>query len=263
MSYFSYHDHQHIAKRHAGSIEHDSELQLIYDKFYELHTALYSRLRDLNYDLHAGAGTATPISSFSVVNPNQTENLSLIYGRSREQALLVERLMGRERNAANSNVDICRHPVIELRLTPEHFVVELIVSPDAWWDQQNLVAKLGIARHRDTFRTLLQRLDGDFCIGFWSGEGLSDMHVTTRQLARGNYANEWMSTFGDGQDWLRVGMWYPPEAPELSARNILRELLTRVGGLYSIYNFLLWTSNNDFHAFYNRFGMRTPNMHLS
>lgn len=263
MHYFTSEDHQRLACHNPGSAQSDYDIQLVYDKFFELHTALYGRLRDLNYDLHSGAHGVPPVSSYSLVGANASETLALIYARSREQALLVERMMGRERNHAHTQVELGRHPAIELRLTPDHFVIELIVSPDAWWDQQNLIGKLGIQRHRDSFRSLLQRMEGDFRLGFWSGEDLSDMHLTTRQLVRGNYLNEWMSTFADGQDWLRMGMWYAPEAPELETSHILRELVTRVGGLYSVYDFLLWTSNNDFHPFYQKLAVGASSARFS
>ena len=164
--------------------------------------------------------------------------------------MLVERLMGRDGSDMSANVDIYRHPVIELRITPENFAIELIMSPLAWWDQRNLIGKLSVDRHHETLRGFLQHIDGDYRFGFWDGTELSDMHLTSRQLLRGNILNEWMSTFADGQDWLRVGVWYEPEDPALSTENILNETVQRVVALYKLYNFMLWTSNNNFQSFY-------------
>jgi hypothetical protein len=147
-------------------------------------------------------------------------------------------------------VDVNRHPVVELRLTPEHFTAELVLAPSAWWDQRNLIGKLSVSRHRETFRSLLQRMDGDYRFGFWDGIHLSDVHLTNRQLLRGSILEEWMSTFSDGQDWLRVGVWYEPEHPNLNAGTILSEITQRFSALYGLYNFMLWTSNNNFHSFY-------------
>jgi hypothetical protein len=104
-------------------------------------------------------------------------------------------------------------------------------------------------------------MDGDYCFGFWDGTQLSDMHLTTRQLVRGTYLNEWLSTFADGQDYLRIGAWYPLEDAALETNHILSELVHRVGALYSVYNFMLWTSNNDFHSFYNKISPRTAGLH--
>ena len=50
--------------------------------------------------------------------------------------------MGKESGAQTGDVDTYRHPVIELRLTPDQFAIELILSPYAWLDQQNLIGKL-------------------------------------------------------------------------------------------------------------------------
>jgi hypothetical protein len=251
MTYFTQQDHESLALRGVATAEADNARQLVYDKFVELHRILHTRLRDHNYDLHAGHQSTSVLFGGSVAG-SKVDNLVLPYLRSTEQALVVERMMGRDRHALKSDVQISRHPVIELRLTPNHFSVELVVSPEAWLDQQNLIGKLGIQRHREAFRSTLQRMDGDFRLGFWSGCELSDMHLTTRQLSRGNNLQEWMSTFCDGQDWLRVGVWYTPEAPQLDTSRILRELTDRIGALYRVYTFLTWTSNNDFLSFYGK-----------
>jgi hypothetical protein len=178
--------------------------------------------------------------------------LTLPYLRSKEQGILVERLMGRD----NSDVsgDIYRHPVNELRITPENFAIELIMSPLSWWDQRNLIGKLAVARHRENMRGVLQRIDGDYRFGFWDGTHLSDMHLTSRQLLRGNILDEWMSTFSDGQDWLRVGVWYEPDDPALNDDRILSEVVGRVVALEKLYTFMLWTSNNNFQSFYRKTG---------
>ena len=263
MTYFTYQDHASLAPHSSNSVNGDNDRQLVYDKFSELHRALHGRLRDHSYDLHASNSNAPVLVDGSVTGPCYGQTLVLPYLRSREHALVVERMMGRDRQTLKTDVQLSRHPVIELRLTPAHFSVELVVSPEAWLDQQNLVGKLGIQRHRETFRGLLQRTDGDFRLGFWSGSELSDMHLTTRQLSRGNNLQEWMSTFADGQDWLRMGIWYAPEAPELDTQHILRELVDRIGALYRVYNFLLWTSNNDFLSFYGKGYQRPANVRLA
>src|SRR5690606_9285567 len=174
------------------------------------------------------------------------------YFRCYEQARLVEGLMGFEQAGGDHEAQPSRHPVIEVRLTPEHFVVELVLSPAAWWDQQNFIGKIDLQRHRDGLRRLLYRLDGDYRFGYWSGAHLSDMHLTTWQLLHGRVLEEWIDTFADGQDWLRLGVWYEPESPALSADYIAHETATRIGELYNVYDFLLWTSNNNYHDFYHK-----------
>ncbi len=260
MTYFSLKDHQSLAFR-AGSLTSDDDAQLTYDKLLELHHSLHRRLRDHNYDLHPHWNRASIVTSGSVTAANEAETLTLSYFRSQEQATLVERLMGRDRLDRPVEVEMYRHPVVELRLTPNHFAVELVLTPDAWWDQQNFIGKLAIPRHRETLRQIMQRMDGDFNFGFWDGADLSDMHLTTKQLARSAYMTEWMNTFCDGQDWLRLGMWYTPEDERLDTTRIVSELARRVGALYSVYTFLLWTSNNDFHNFYHKSSIKTPSIH--
>jgi hypothetical protein len=251
MTLFTGEDHQALITT-SDNTSNTESLQRVYNKFNELHQALYRRLREHHYDLHPHWVKAEIIGQQSASAPNAHGAMVLPYFRSKEQVYLVERLMGRERVDTFTEIEFYRHPVIELRLTPEHFTIELILSPMAWWDQQNFVGKIGISRHRETFRTLLQRMPGEYLFGFWDGVELSDMHLTTHQLVRANHLHEWMSTFAEGQDYLRLGMWYTPGDPALDASRIVPEIAQRIGALYSLYNFLLWTSNNDFHSFYQK-----------
>jgi hypothetical protein len=246
MTYFTLADHQTLTSKN------DAALQTVYDKFSELHNVLYRRLRDLNYDIHPHLQQSSVISSQSATCLNESNCLTLSYMRSQEQVQLVERLMGRDGINWHERGDVYRHPVIELRLTPEHFAVELVMSPYAWWDQQNFVGKLYVPRHRDAFRSILQRMEGEFRFGFWDGADLHDMHLTTQQLLRSKHLIDWTSTFADGQDWLRIGVWYDVEDPALAAGGIVNEIVTHMAGLYNLYTFTLWTSNNDFHPFYHR-----------
>jgi hypothetical protein len=165
---------------------------------------------------------------------------------------MVERLMGKEQIGHAGEIDTYRHPVIELRLTPEHFTIELLLSPAAWWDQQNFIGKLELPAHRVHLRAVMTGMERDFCSGFWQGVQLGDMHLTNAELLRGRILDEWMDTFADGQDWLRMGKWYDPSDPALDADHILGEVFTRINALYSLYTFLLWTSNNNFQAFYEK-----------
>lgn len=261
MSYFTRADHAALSPAFAHSAEADAQLQLAHDKLLELHRSLYRRFRDHGFDLHPHWERAALISARSVAAPGSADTLTLTYFRSQQQAQLVERLMGRDRADWKASVTLARHPVVELRLTPRALAIELIVSPQAWWDQQNFVGKMGVQRHREALRAMLQRVDGDFRIGFWAGTDLDEMHVLARQIVRGNYLNEWMGTFAEGQDWLRVGAWYEVEDPALDTSRIVTELLGRVSALYSLYTFLAWSSNNDYHSVYQKISLRAPGLH--
>ncbi|MAS37078.1 MAG: hypothetical protein CL610_23970 [Anaerolineaceae bacterium] len=248
MSYFTFEDHN-LVGADTGSITRTD----VYQKFLNLHDNLRDKLRCQDYDLHGHPQKARALSTVSTTataEPNQT--LSLAYFRPYEQARMVESQMGLEINPGETGIEPQRHPVIELRLAPDYFAIELVVSPNAWWDQINFISKIDLQRHRETLRRTLYRLDADYRFGFWGGENLSDMHLTIWQLLHGRVLDEWMDTFADSQDWLRLGVWYEPESPQLSADYIIHEAATRIGELYKLYDFMLWTSNNDYHQFYQK-----------
>jgi len=242
LPYFSAQDH--------SDLRSPMQSDLLLDKCAELQKALARRVRELAWDLHPYWERPHMVVGRCAAAPGACASISLPFLRSKEQAIAIERMMGRDGVSAPSSVDWRRHPVIELRITPEHVAIELVLSPTAWWDQRNLVGKVSVARHRDTLQSILAQMGGDFRFGFWDGESLSDAHLTSRQLARSGALHELMSTFGDGQDWLRVGVWYAPEDARLSSGTLVGELGSRLAALYPLYAYLLWTSSNNFHSFH-------------
>lgn len=259
MTYFTQQEHE-ILNQMQG-LSSNAGLQHIFNKFYSLHESLYSRIRNYDLDVHPHWQKSAIISYRSAACTGESSTLVLPYFRSRDQAQLVERLMGRESQEWSGDAVSYRHPVIELRLTPDHFAVELVLSPYAWWDQQNFIGKLELPRHRQTFHQMLSQLDSDYRFGFWDGIHLSDMHLTAWELRHNNVFEEWMRTFADGQDWLRVGKWYTPAETEANADAILLEVFNQVKDLHNLYTFLLWTSNNNFHSFYEKRHVHRRRLH--
>ncbi|MEZ4668425.1 MAG: hypothetical protein R3E39_10960 [Anaerolineae bacterium] len=238
-----------------------TDIKLVTNRFMDLHSALLPRVRNHNLDLHPRWQKTSIVSQKSVASLDPSDSVVLTYFRSQEQAEKVERRMGKETVGINQDVDTYCHPVIEMRLTPEHFVIELVLSPRAWWDQRNLIGKLELPQHRTAFRNLLRGVDRDYRLGFWGGTHLSDMHLTVNHLLYGRVLDEWMTTFSDGQDWLRIGKWYSHDDPELDESRIQTESFNALKALHPIYNFILWTSNNNFHPFYDKRHKTTTRIH--
>lgn len=250
MNYFTTTDHTAYRAGQVASFEGQSAQ----DKMLNLHRALHERMRAHDWDLHPHWQKSRILTSTSAATLAPADVLTLTYFRSVDQAQLVENLMGIDTHTNHHviNVDPYRHPVIELRLGYDHFAIELILSRSAWWDQQNFIGKLELDRHRTTLRNLLRSMSNDYCFGFWDGTQFSEMHLTTWQLAQSRIMNEWLDTFADGQDWLRFGVWYDPNDPALYASNIVGEAFRRMSDLYVLYDFMLWTSNNNYRSFYEK-----------
>lgn len=242
-------------------VQPTADVQTVTTKFMDLHSALLPRVRNHNLDLHPRWQKTSVVTSHSVATLDQSDSVVLTYFRSHEQAVMVERMMGKEDVGIRQEIDTYCHPVIELRLTPEHFVIELVLSPRAWLDQQNLIGKLELPQHRAAFRNLLRGLSSDYRLGFWGGTHLSDMHLTVQHLLHGRVLDEWMNTFSDGQDWLRIGKWYSHEDPELDDTRILQEAFDVVHALHPVYSFILWSSNNNFRSFYEKRPRFTPRIY--
>jgi hypothetical protein len=211
-------------------------------------------LKNNNLDLYtAHTHVHNDISRLSVSCREPGQALSLQYWRSGTQAEVVERMMGRD-IYSREDIEVNRHPVIEMRIAPDHFALELILTPDARIDQQNLAGKLKVERHRRTFFQLLQRLGGDYRMGFWQGIELGEMHLQADQFRWIQVLDEWISTFSPGTDYFRVGVWYDPDDEVLSDERIVPELVEHFKTLHSLYVYLLWTSDNNFRSFYQNQG---------
>jgi len=247
MSYFRADDLQAFAKQEDEA----PHFQALKARFQALHQQVYSQiqLNDLDFHLIVPADQAIGTKSVSVIE-NNDPLLCVSYLRPKGQAVTIERLMGREEVTTPHTIEARRHPVIEMRLTASRFTLELILSPDAWWDQQNLVGKLSIARHKQDFYMSLRELGPGYCMGFWCGVHLSEMHLVTRQFQHPRIMDEWMSTFQAGSDWWRIGKWYNFDDEKLAEKTIISEMLQQLRLLHSLYQHLLWTSDNNFREFY-------------
>ncbi|MBK8021618.1 MAG: hypothetical protein IPK19_09350 [Chloroflexi bacterium] len=248
--FFSKDDHQQTHRYTSPSTELASSgyPHHLIDQMTQLQYTLSRRLMAMGSELQATWDRKTPVSSYSHAANADIEGLTFSFVRPRAQATLIEKLMGRGA-IAPAAADPARHPVLEVRLTPDQLVVELILSPLARWDQRNFAGKMRVERHRDSFRSLLCGTSADLFIGFWNGENLQDAHLTCRQLLRGRFLEEWFGTFSAEHDWLRIGVWSQLDDPSFMQGSMVSELSKSVVALAQIYKFMAWSSENDFHSF--------------
>lgn len=216
----------------------------------ELHEHIQSQVRILNLDLYS-IDPDEPVQMTSVSTPRNNYSLAIGFRRRPSEAVTVERLMGREEIANLHNTDPRRHPVIEIRVQERWFVVELVISPDAWWDQQNLLGKNSIERHFHHFHRLLRNLPPAYRLGFWRGCHLSELHLEGKYYAHTRVLDEWMSTFEPNLDWFRLGIWF--EHAQLAEHNLdalHTQTMAHIRHLYPIYDYLVWSSDNNYRDFF-------------
>ena len=251
MMYFS---QEHYASLVSLEIDlhGDDSLQRLHKRLIDLHRALYPRMKQNGFALYPAPETPAGVRQDSACIPTPANTMTLTYMRSQAEAETVESMMGRDVLSAVKSIESHRHPVIELRLSPDHFTVELVVSPDAWYDQQNLIGKLSVSQHRNRFHQILSELTANYRVGFWSGIHLDDTHLNTDHMPPSSILYEYLNTFADRRDWLRIGRWYDPDDPILNADTIIDETLARVAELYALYTFISWSSNNNFHSLYQK-----------
>lgn len=208
-------------------------------RFGELHTALYTKFRKHNVALHAVNAGMSALS----LTPEQA--LIFAYVRLYGEAQSVERQIGLQ----NPEIDLRRHPLIELRLTENHLTLEFVLTPLAWWDQRNLIGKIAMRHHRDELCRLLMSMPSEMIVGHWQGTHLDENHITLRHLRAPRVMEAWLQTFTDSQDVIRIGRWHGADALN---GDVLPDLFDAARSLYAIYRFLAWTSRNDFQSFYDQ-----------
>lgn len=249
MTYFTEEDHKAVLTV-LDTPAHPT-LERTHKRLHDLHRRLYSRIRQYNLLLTPHPEESEGLSNHTNSSPVHAHTLTLMYTRPPAESLTVERIMGRE-TVHHTETHIYLHPAIELRLMPEHFVVELVVAPDARYDQQNFVGKLTLQQHRETFYRLLSDLGSGYLLGFWSGAHLDSLHMDTDQLPPMRILFEYMDTFAAGRDYFRLGRWYEIGDDTLTEDAILDEAFQRLRQLYAVYDFMRWTSDNNFHSFYKK-----------
>jgi hypothetical protein len=225
----------------------ECEMNPFTEKMQQLNQELYRQLRSYGINLHPDWNQ--PVSFETISDPFAQDVVAIRYSRGRGEAQAVASMMS-DGHECEMSTDC--HPAIEIRITPDHFAIELVIAPSAWWDQQNLVGKLTVERQRSDFYRLLSQLSCEVQIGFWQGAYLSDVRLSSCDVYNPRILNEWMNTFAEGQDWVRAGVWYDLSDEALSAENIVSEVFQRVCELYKLYSFITWTSDNDFRAVYRK-----------
>lgn len=246
MSFFSQADFNAIL---AMSLEgHQSTQQeRVFNRLLDLHQQLMSRIKLNQIDLYPNFEVPEQVATSTTVTPFEANVMTLAFSRSEATAEIVEGMMGRDGIETSDGLKVRHHPVIELRLTPENFVVELVVSSFAWYDQQNFAGKITVEQQRSHLNQILSDMQNEYFIGFWTGTQLSETRLTTRKLPPQHILLDYLTTFAAGRDWLRFGHWFQPE-DDISVDAIF----DCIQELYAIYSFITWTSNNNFQTFYNR-----------
>lgn len=252
MAYFEKDDHRVLLALETGQADNEAGLQRIHNRMVDLHRSLYSRLKQHGLDIHPNPVAEAGIGQLSSASPFPTAAMVLTYMRNAADAKNIEHIVGLDPAATPDNQKIYLHPVIELRITPQHFVVEMVVAPEARHDQQNYVGKLSVRQHRLKFYELLSDLRANYLLGFWAGAHMDDVYLETSNLPPQRILFEYLDTFAAGRDYLRVGHWYQPGDERLTEGVLLEEVFQRVRELHTVYEFLLWTSDNNFQSFYKK-----------
>ena len=247
-AYFTTEDFAHLADLSMDTPHIPDTIRELHHKLHDLQKKLFIR-----YGRQSPVHPVKPMAPafYSASNMIQAPCLAVQAMRPLPQALAVEHLMGRDEISDPTEIDAHRHTVIELRLQARWFVIELILSPEAWWDQENLMGKLNVERYRYDFLQLLSNLNDDMRVGFWSGIHSSDMHITGKQLHHNRIVDEWLRTFAPTKDYFRVGMWYHPEDEAMASETIIDTLADTMRYLDGLYQHIAWSSDNNFRAFYN------------
>jgi len=250
-AYFTRDDLQCFANPDADPDTRSQTGRQAQEKLRLLQQNIDSQLHSQNISLNVH-NLNSPVRDRSAATRSPGGSFLVQYMRDPVQSTTVERLMGREAVGRGEAVEPCRHPVIELRLYQEGFAIELLLSPDAWWDQQNIAGKLSISRHRKDFYAALRTLDKGYRMGFWRGLRLSDMHIKADLFHVPRVMDEWLSTFEPGVDWFRVGKWYDIDDALMQTGTIVDELLKQIKLLSVVHDQIAWASDNNYRDFFSK-----------
>ncbi|MBN1874009.1 MAG: hypothetical protein JXA33_07250 [Anaerolineae bacterium] len=246
--FFDREDHATFTSSKVINSRYDKERQRIRDKFLALHDILYPEMKREGLDLHPHWHPPNIVSTWYIGRIEQIWFMKLRYLRSRAEVQVVEEKMGVPKLLDYSETQYTKHPMMDIRIDSEYLAVELLLTDKAWLDAQNFKSK--VEKHkteRQHLVRILQDLGHDYIFGRWPDTSKPDLIKTTADLANEERLLDWLSRFDPGYSWLRLGIWYTEyEDSRLTTGRIVEEVLYRFKQLYPVYQFLLWTPNNNF-----------------
>ncbi len=226
----------------------DKERQKVRDKFLALHNVLYLEIKRQGWELYPHWHKPSIVSTWYIGRVEQIWFMKLRYLRSRAQVKAIEEMMGVPKLLDYSETQYTKHPMIDIRIDSEYLAIELLLTNQAWWDAQNFKRKIECHNtKRREFVEILQSLGHDYIFGGWPDTSKPKLITTAADLANEERLLEWLSDFDPGHNWLRLGIWYTDYADfRLRTGRIVEETRYRFRQLYPVYQFLLWTSDNDY-----------------
>lgn len=207
------------------------------DSLGQLHQALFTRFRKFNVHLHA-------ITPSQTITSRHSATPTITYLRLPSEAQAVERLIGLKNER---QLEVKHHPVIELRLNADWLALELVLTPEAWYDQRNWLGKMSVPRYREEFHNLLTTLSPHIRVGAWQGDTPTDRYLTSAELRFPRIFEAWAGTYSDGRDWLRFGVWY--QTAQVTP-DVAHHLFDHAQAIYRIHQYIAWTGRNDFYGLF-------------
>ena len=244
--FFSREDHEVFKPEKSSSSLYDGERQRVRDKFLALHDVLYPEIKRRGWDLHPHWYAPSIVSTWYVGRIQNIRFMKLRYLRSKDEVHRVERMMGIPPDGERSETRYIKHPLMDIRIDSKYLAVELLLTDQAWWDAQNFKRKLEHhGAERRAFIDLLRGLGTEYVFGGWPDSREPELNTNAAKLTDDDELVEWLARFEPG-DWLRLGIWYNVQKSRLPTQGIAEEIIKRFAQLYPIYEFLLWTPENDY-----------------
>jgi hypothetical protein len=245
--FFTKEDHETFASSKVTSNRYDKDRQRVRDKFLALHDALYPEIKRAGLELYPHWHTPNIVSTWYIGRIEQIWFMKLRYLRSRAQVKAVEDMMGVPSPLDYSETQYTKHPMLDIRISSQYLVIELLLTDQAWLDAQNFKQKVGNhAIEQQRFIDMLRSLGNDYIFGFWPDTREPEFD-TAADLASDSKIELWLSDFEPGYDWLRLGIWYTDYADHrLRTGRIVREVMYRFKQLYPVYKFILWSPENNY-----------------
>ncbi len=232
--------------------EYDGEREGVKDKLVTLHHAIYPIIRKNKWDLHPHWMSQWLISAWRISPATpRIDFMTLRYSKPETTIQLMKKELFEDFGHFYANA------MIALRIDKDGFAVELYAGERAWVDGQNLKQRIqSSVAERGYFRTLLAELGGEHTLrltqfvrnddGFGRSEEI--LRARASRLVNVGMLNATIEKYKPGGHDLRLGICYKPHDQRLAADHIVNEVITRIGQLYPIYQFMSWSPKNNFRT---------------
>ena len=251
LAFFRAGHYEVFDQRHRCDPLYDERRTAVRNRLLELHEGIYPDMVRRRWKVYPHWHKGWIISAW-YISPRMSciPFMRLRYAKSRAVMRRMEKLFLDDFGRFHA------HAMLAVTIDESSLGIEMCIPAAAWVDGQNLRGKLVGAPDAFDFRSRFGEMVAS--LGYRARvqieERTEEGHGRVwAKRAKAFHSPAALATataiYEPGKHELRIGTWYQPDDPLLSAASIRREVLARFEELYPLYEMIVWGPTNDYRRY--------------